>query len=160
MPRLVRLTLAPELVWVRERDRAAAASLTEALVQVAPPFTVVAPPSLAVTAAWAPGRQALWVHLLNVSAFYTGEDTGFRGIGREAVYAGAVASDAQIAAGGKVRRVSMPATDVALRFTGLQPKAVRLGLSGQALPVAVDGTVRIPHVDVHEVVVVDLAGGG
>jgi len=155
LPGLVRLEGTPELSWVRERDEAAARRLLDALTATPPPFTVEAPKTLVVNATWGPQRQTLWLHLLNVSAFYPGGDTGFRGQDETPVYAGPAASDGEIIKGGKVRRENVPARNIVIKLRDWQPKIARLGRTGEPLNTKIDGSIRVPEVDAHEVVVVE-----
>jgi hypothetical protein len=151
----VRLEGTPELSWVRERDEAAAHRLLDALTATPPPFTVEAPKTLVVNAVWGPERKTLWLHLLNVSAFYPGGDTGFRGQDEAPLYAGPAASDADIIKGGKVRRENVPAKRLVIKVRDWQPKMARLGLTGQPLNTKINGSIRVPEVKTHEVVVVE-----
>jgi hypothetical protein len=93
------------------------------------------------------------VLLLNVSAFYPGGDTAFRGLGAEPVTAPPVASDAQIVQGGRVARINRPVRDAQVVVAGRQPASARRGIAGIELQPAADGSYRIPEVDVHDVLV-------
>ncbi len=154
---IVQLEGTPALAWVRERDEAAARTLMAAIGQARAPWQVQAPRSLCVSGSWAPGRNAVWLHMLNVSAFYPLGDTGFRGLGQEPVYAGDVASDAQIMLGGKVKRVSAPAEDIVVTAAGLKVASARLGVSGTVIEPDAQGRYVVPQIDVHDVLVLELA---
>ncbi|MGC9316783.1 MAG: hypothetical protein ACP5KN_01960, partial [Armatimonadota bacterium] len=99
----------------------------------------------------------LWLHMLNVSAFYPGGDTGFRGMGLEPVYAGEVASDAEIVAGARVSREMRPAREIVVATPGLEVARARLGVAGTAIEPVADGTLVVPQIDVHDVLVLELA---
>ncbi len=151
-----RLPGAPILRWLRERDASAEATVLEALAPRPAPVQVEAPRSLCVNATWSPDREEIWLHMLNVSAFYPGGDTGFRGMGEEPVYAGDVASDAQIVAGGRVSRDSRPIEEVVVSTPGLHVTSARLGVAGTALEASRDGSIVVPQVDVHDVLVLEV----
>jgi hypothetical protein len=97
----------------------------------------------------------VWVHLLNVSAFYPAGDTGFRGMGADPVYAGAVASDAQIAQGGRVVRVNTPVKNAVIAVPGLSVARARLAIAGTEVSPSPDGSYVIPEVDIHDVLVLE-----
>jgi hypothetical protein len=159
------------MAWLRTRDTAAADGLIEALHPAGWPLRVEAPPWLVANASWAPSvsktgqtrgaetpgpvsiSRTLWVHLLNVSAFYPAGDTGFRGMGADPVYAGAVASDAQIAQGGRVVRVNTPVKNIVIAAPGLSVARARLAIAGTEIAPSPDGTFLIPEVDIHDVLV-------
>ncbi|MCL4206352.1 MAG: beta-galactosidase trimerization domain-containing protein [Pirellulaceae bacterium] len=163
----------PSLAWLRSRDTAAADRLIDALMPGEWPLQVEAPPWLVVNASWAPtdpktgqafGEQTsvpvpisrtLWIHLLNVSAFYPAGDTGFRGMGADPVYAGAVASDAQIAHGGRVVRVNTPVKNIVIAVPGLSIDRAQLAIAGTEIAPSPDGTFVIPEVDIHDVLVLE-----
>ena len=147
----------PSLAWLRSRDAEAAERLIEALRPGDWPLQIDAPPWLAVNASWAPGRvgQTLWVHLLNVSAFYPAGDTGFRGLGAEPVYAGAVASDAQITQGGRIVRNNTPVKNLAIAAPGRSVAQARLGIAGTELRPSSDGSYLIPEIEIHDVLVLE-----
>jgi hypothetical protein len=154
---IVRLAGTPCLTWVRKRDDAAERAVIEAIAQSPAPWQVQAPRSLCVVGSWAPGRSAVWLHLLNASAFYPLGDTGFRGQESEPVYAGDVAGDADIMPGGKVKRVTVPATDIVVTAPGLDVASVRLGIAGTTIEPDADGRFVIPEIDVHDVLILELA---
>ncbi|MBI5686639.1 MAG: beta-galactosidase trimerization domain-containing protein [Verrucomicrobia bacterium] len=153
---LVRLDGEPALKWLRTREEATAESLLKAVRAVAAPFTVEAPRSLVANAVFSANRKALWLHLLNVSAFYPQGDTGFRGMGQQPVYAGSVASDAQIVRGGKAKRENIPARNVIVRAPGFDVKNARLGVAGTAIKPGPDGSFIIPEVTIHDVLVLEM----
>jgi hypothetical protein len=155
LPGVERFEDEPARDWLRRRDTAAADRLLAALQPDRWPLRVAAPPWLVVNPTWAPGRvgKTLWVHLLNVSAFYPGGDTGFRGMGADPVYAGDVASDAQIAPGGRVVRIHQPVHDAVIAVADRQVTSARLGVAGEQLSPAPDGSYTIPQVDIHDVLV-------
>jgi len=145
----VRLEGSPALQWLRTRDKQVAESLLAPIRDVPAPVAVEAPKSVAVNAIWAPGRKAVWVHMLNASAFYTNGDTGFRGMDREPVYPG----DAEP---GKPKRVNVPAKNVVVRAPGLNVKEARLGVAGEEIEPGPDGEFAVPKLDVHDVLVLEL----
>jgi hypothetical protein len=152
----VRLEGAPLLEWLRSRDQGAEQAVLDA-VSVAPaPLAVEAPRWLATNPCWAPGRREVWLHMLNVSAFYPLGDTGFRGMGQEPVYAGEVASDAQIMEGGKIKRTNVPVREVVVRVPGFAVRSARLGVAGTPVQPDAEGRLVVPEVDVHEVLVLEL----
>ena len=151
-----RLEGGPALAWVRERDRAAEEALMAAVSAVPAPYQVQAPRSLCVAGSWAPGRSALWLHLLNVSAFYPLGDTGFRGQDQEPVYAGDAASDADLMPGGKIKRVNVAATDVVVTTRGLAIKRAYLAIAGTVIEPDAQGRLVIPEIDIHDVLVMEL----
>lgn len=153
---LVRLEGRSVLDWLREREAGSAETVLRAVREAQAPIEVEAPRSLAANATWAPGRTALWPHLLNVSAFYPLGDTGLRGLGAEPVYAGKVASDASILLGGKVKRVNVPATGIAVRVPGFEVRSARLGVAGQAVEPDGRGPYILPEIAVHDVLVLEL----
>ncbi len=155
LPGVERFEDEPALDWLRRRDPAAADRLLAALQPDRWPLRVAAPPWLVVNANWAPDRvgKTLWVHLLNVSTFYPGGDTGFRGMGAEPVYAGEVASDARIAPGGRVVRIHQPVHDAAIAVADRQVTGARLGVADEQLSPAADGSYTFPQVDLHDVLV-------
>jgi len=152
----VRLEGTPVLDWLRNRDARGAEAVLRAVREAPLPIEVEAPRSLAVNATWAPDRKALWLHLLNVSAFYPLGDTGFRGLGAEPVYAGEVASDASILQGGKVKRVNVPATGIIVRVPGFQVRSARLGVAGETITPDGQGRYAVPGIAVHDVLVLEL----
>lgn len=156
MDGVVRLDGTPCLKWLRTREEGALRAVLEAVSTPEAPLVVDGPRSLAVNASWAPGREALWVHMLNVSAFYPLGDTGFRGLGEAPVYAGDAASDADIVQGGKVIRESTPAREVAVGAPGLGVRRAYLGVSGTPVERDEAGRFVVPEVDVHEVLVLEL----
>jgi len=156
VPGLTRLPGSPALEWLRQRRPESERALIEAASAAPPPFVVEAPQSLSVTASWGPQRRRLLLHLLNVSAFYPLGDTGFRGMGEQPVYAGDVASDAQILEGGKVKRVNVPARNVVVRTPGLKVKSAALGVSGSPIAREPGGHWVLPEIDVHDVLVLEL----
>ncbi|MGH8247907.1 MAG: hypothetical protein ACREUU_15915, partial [Gammaproteobacteria bacterium] len=114
-----------------------------------------AQPSLFVNASWSPGRKAMWLHLLNVSAFYRGGDTGFRGMGKGPA-GPRVASDAELAMGGKVQRISRPEKGVIAVNRRLKVRSARLAVSGARLKLDGQGRISFPEIDVHDVLVLEM----
>ena len=153
---LSRLEGEPALKWVRTRDRDAARRLLGAFEAVPAPYTVEAAPSLFVSPCWAPGRKSLWLHLLNVSAFYPGGDTGFRGMAGTPAYSGPAASDAQIAAGGKLRRTGRPEKGIFELNRSLNVKSARLGVSGAKLRIDTRRRIILPEIETHDVLILDV----
>lgn len=149
---LTRLAGTPELDWLRSRDAQAEQKLLGAVTAVPPPVQVDGPRSLAAVPMWSPDRQQIWLHLLNVSAFYPGGDTGFRGQGHEPVYAGDVASDAQLLQGGRVPRVNVPAEGVTVKVAA---KSARLAIAGVELKPDAKGVFHLPAIEVHDVLVIE-----
>ena len=157
IPGIKRMPGTPELDWLRQRNQTAARNLLDAVKDEPPPVDIQAPASLAANPCWSPNRHAVWLHLLNVSAFYPLDDTGFRGIGGKPVYAENVASDAQIMLGGKVKRINTPASDIRVRTPGLEVRSARLAVAGVTVTPDDAGFLVLPHVDVHDVLVLELA---
>jgi hypothetical protein len=145
----------PCLTWLRTRDAGAEQAVLSSLAAIPSPLTLEAPRSLAMNACWSPDGAELWIHLLNVSAFYPGGDTGFRGVGEEPVYAGAVATDAALVTGGAAQRVNRPAEDVRL-VVSLPVETARLTIAPEALVEESAGHYRIRTVDVHDTLVLEL----
>jgi len=142
----------PALDWLRTRDAKAEQAVIEAVTAVPAPIQVDAPRSLASVPMWSKDRQQIWLHLLNVSAFYPGGDTGFRGQGNEPVYAGDVASDAQLIQGGSVPRVIVPAEGITVKVAA---KSARLAIAGVELKPDPNGVFRLPAIEVHDVLVIE-----
>ena len=146
----------PARAWLRERQTEAGSRLLAGLRLADAPLRVEAPRSLAVNAVWSPDRRALWIHLLNVSAFYPGGDTGFRGVEQKPVYSGDMASDGALALGERVSRVNTPATGVRVHVTGFKAARARLGVSGETLRrEAKDGAFSLPEIPIHDVLVLE-----
>ena len=145
----VRLSGTPALQWLRERDEKAAARLLGPIQGVSAPLIVKAPRSVVANACWAPDRKAVWLHLLNVSAFYPGGDTGFRGIDREPVFASGAEHNPS-------RRQHRPVTGITVRTPGLNVSSVRLGVAGTPLESQAGRGYVLPSLDIHDVVVLEI----
>lgn len=153
--KVIHLPGTPVLNWLRERDESAMERVIQSLAGLGnPPFVVEAPRWLVVNAFRAPGANEVWMHLLNVSAYYPNGDTGFRGMRRDPVYPGSWPEIHQ--ADGKVKRQHVPVRHVALDVSGLNPVRVYLGVGGDDLERDETGRFIIPEVDVHEVLVIEL----
>lgn len=134
----------PGLAWCRRRSKKGAAALLKAVPRHARPFEVEAPNTLIVNMFRSPDQRELWVHLLNVSPFMPGGDSGFRGLERKAAQSRRI--------GGPL----VPAQNVAFRLRGRRPRAARLVVAGRKLPIAADGSIVIPRVDLHDTLVLKL----
>jgi len=147
----------PGLAWCRRRDQEAARLLVETIRESEMPFDVEAPNTLVVSLFRNPRRRReLWVHLLNVSPFMPGGDSGFRGLDLPPVKIEDVASDAQLAGTG--RRIGgplIPAENVAFRLNGATIRSARLAVADQGLEVK-DNAVVVPVVHLHDVLVLQV----
>jgi len=159
--RITYLDTDPGLAYCRSRDAAAAERLLAA-VRVRPlPMVVEAPPTLvanlfeapappAPPAAPAAGPRGWWIHLLNVSHLMPDGDSGFRGLEQPPV---AKPQTGDPATGRRLGWPLVPARNVRVRLTGAKVTRARLAVAGTDLAVADDGTVTVPEVGLHEVVV-------
>lgn len=144
----------PGLSYCRARDRAAGEAWVEVIRATPMPFAVEAPDTLVVNLFRSPDKAEYWVHLLNVSAFMPNGDSGFRGLDQPPAQIEDVASDAELAGkSGHVRLRHVPARNVVFRLTQGGVSSARLVVAGQQLTVAADGSVAIPEVDLHDVLV-------
>ena len=145
----------PGLGWCRKRDKALAATLVETIRQTEMPFSVQAPNTLVVNLFRNPKRRnELWVHLLNVSPFMPGGDSGFRGLDQPPAKIENVASDAQLAGTG--RRIGgplVPAKSIVFKLNGHKVRSAKLAVAGQELTVNDDSEVVIPKIELHDVLV-------
>lgn len=155
---VVQLEGDPILTWLRGRDAESEQAVLSALAARPAPVQVRAPRSLCVNATWSPDRDELWLHMLNVSAFYPGGDTGFRGMGEEPVYAGEVASDAEIVVGGRISRDTRPIREIEVTAPGLNVSAARLGVAGAPVEVGDGGRMVVPEIGIHDVLVLESGG--
>lgn len=151
----------PGSAYGRHRDVALGNRLLTHIERVPTPLEVDAPASLAVNTFWSPERDELWVQMLNVSYFYMyGRDCGFRGVERPPTSAEDLASDGQLVDVSEVDTASkyrhVPACDVRVTVKHWEIASARTVRSGQTLAVGIDGTVVVPHVDLHEVLVLRL----
>jgi hypothetical protein len=137
----------PGVAYARERDERQVDSLLKAIRSVPFPFETEAPEWLEVTPMWGPERKSIYLHMLNVSAFMPGGDTGFRGVARPSAHR----DDA-----GAVRRVSVPIENVVIRPRAWQVASARLGVGGNELKPDTTGAYIVPLVTDHEVLILDL----
>lgn len=153
---LVRLDGDPTLDWVRTRDDAAKQAVLKAVAATRAPIVVEAPKTVMSNPMWSPDKQQVWVHLLNVSAFYPLGDTGFRGLGEAPVYAGDVASDGDIVVGGKVKRENVPVENILVGAPGFKVKSAKLAVAGTELKLDAQGRYVVPELDIQDTVVLSL----
>ncbi len=156
--KVVYLPFEPGLAYARERSEELSKPLLEAIGEVEPPLEIEAPASIAANALWGPERKSVLVQLLNVSAFMPGGDTGFRGLGRPAAPPKDTASDGDIKAGGRVRRVNVPARDIVIRPRAWPVKRATLVLHDQELRRRADGGYVVPVLGDHEIVKLEIDG--
>ena len=93
-------------------------------------------------------------HLLNVSPFMPGGDSGFRGLDQPPAKIENVASDAQLAGSG--RRIGgplVPAKDIVFKLNGRKIRSARLAIADRELEVSESNEVTIPQIDLHDVLV-------
>ena len=141
----------PGLAYCRQRDRQMSQPLLDALSEVEQPFEVQAPNWLVVNLFRAPQAGTYWVHLLNVSPFVPGGDSGFRGLDRPAAPTG---TGAESVLGSPL----VPAEGVLFKLNEATPISARLAVSDQALAIGDDGEVVIPSVGLHEVLILETRG--
>ncbi|MFP4057758.1 MAG: alpha-amylase family protein [Candidatus Brocadiia bacterium] len=143
----------PGLAYCRRRDAEAAQALLGAARRVELPFQVDAPKTLVVNLFRSPDGRERWVHLLNVSPFFPGGDTGFRGVGRPSA---PVEHTGDPETGRRIGGPLVPATDVVFRLAEAKPRSARLVVADQELAVGEDGQVTVPRVDLHDVLVLEV----
>ena len=147
----------PGLAYVRDRDRHAVQQLIKAVCETPLPIEVEAPPSLVANTFFSPDRKALWVHLLNVSAYMPNRDTGFRGCERPPKFVKDTASDAQISGSDETAAGEhKPVRNIVVRPRAWQVKSARLAVTDRDLAVDASGRVTVPELDVHDVLVLKL----
>jgi len=138
----------PGMAWARLRDRDLAQPLLDALTDVDLPIEVDAPSTLVVNPFRSPDGSEIWVHMLNYSAFAPDGEAGFRGLGRKPAESG-------VRAPGKGEYPPLvPAENVKIRINGVDVASARLVLAAQELTAEHDGTLTVPLVGDHEVLVV------
>ncbi|MFQ5808051.1 MAG: hypothetical protein ACE5JM_00410 [Armatimonadota bacterium] len=135
----------PGASYARDRDEQRAEWLLKAIATVPFPFEVNAPEWLEVTPMWGPQRKSVYLHMLNVSAFMPGGDTGFRGIGRPVAERD-----------GSHARVNVPVENVTVRPRAWDVARARLGVAGADLAPDGTGAYIVPSVVDHEVLVLEL----
>ena len=152
---VVHLAQDPGQAYCRRRDGEAAGRLLRAVRSVELPFEVNAPASLVVNLFRSPDGKERWVHLLNVSPFMPGGDTGFRGMGRPAVKVGDVASDADLErrGGRAIGGPLVPAEGVVFKLNGARPRAARLAVAGHDLTINKRNEIALPPIGLHDVLV-------
>ncbi len=136
----------PGREWLRDRDADAAHRLLESLEPGNWPLQVDAPEWLVANAFWAPDRKGktIWVHLLNLSGFYPGGDTGFRGVSGNPVYPEGFS------------RTHRPIDEVRISVRGFSPKSARMGVSGRELSIGNNGSIQVGTIDIHDVLIIEL----
>jgi len=167
--RVTYLEADPGLAYCRSRNAAAPEWLLAAVRTRPLPMVVEAPPTLVVNLFEAPspaspaaaspptsateaasGPRQWWVHLLNVSHLMPDGDSGFRGLEQPPV---AKPQTGDPATGRRLGWPLVPARNVRVRLTGARVTRARLAVAGTDLPVAADGTVTVPEVRLHDVLV-------
>jgi hypothetical protein len=142
----------PGRAWTRDRDRAAADALLEAIRDrpTPLPLEVNGPPSLVANMFINPADpNERWIQLLNVAHLYPGGDAGFRGLRRPP------AKD-RLPGSGNYGWPMKPASSVRLRLPGMNPQSARLAIAGEELSIDADGWMTVPEVELHDVVVVEI----
>ena len=147
----------PGLEYVRHRDKDGVKQLLDVIKETSSPIEIEGPPTLATTFMYGPNRRQLWIHMLNVSAYMPNKDTGFRGCEEEAKYVKDAASDAQVVISDK----PVKGEHELLRNIVVRPKAwsvtsAKLAIDGRSIEVRDDGSIVVPEVDVHDVLVVNV----
>ena len=140
------------LQYARERKRSGLDGVLEFIRSENYPFDIEAPPFILANAFYGRDRQ-VWIHLLNVSDYMPFGDTGFRGLSLPPMFLQSPAG-AEYAAEPPDRTHSK-ATSVRVKPHAWKVKSAKLGLSGQELSVKEDGTIIVPEVDIHEVLVLE-----
>ncbi|MBM4085489.1 MAG: hypothetical protein FJ272_11920, partial [Planctomycetes bacterium] len=147
----------PGLAYVRDRDQKAVSGLLDAIRRISPPLEVHAPPYVLANTFHSLDGKQLWVHLLNVSDYMPNDDTGFRGLESKPQFAGDGATDARVEFSDKpAQRVHRIAQSIVLTPRAWKVKSASLGVAGTVLPLAPDGSVTVPELDVHDVLVLAL----
>jgi len=140
----------PGLAYCRSRDADAKALV--AAVRTRPlPIEVEAPTSLVTNLFHNPKKEReRWIHLLNVSHLMPQGDTGYRGMNRPPARRETASGGAQSTFGSPL----VPAKNIRLRLRDVRPVRARLAIAGTNLPIEQDGTIVVPEVRLHDVVVV------
>jgi hypothetical protein len=145
----------PGLNFCRSRDRRLAVKLAQAITETPMPFRVEAPNTLAVNMFRSPDKQELWVHFLNVSAFMTKGDSGFRGLDQPSAAVKDVASDAQLGSEGqRIGGANVPARNVVFSLPGRHIISAKLVVADKTLQPDEKGRFTIPEIDLHDVLVI------
>ncbi|MEW6356938.1 MAG: beta-galactosidase trimerization domain-containing protein [Planctomycetota bacterium] len=148
----------PGLAYVRNRDVEAVKALMSELRATPLPIEFDAPPSIVANTFYGPARKSLYIHLLNVSMYMPNDDTGFRGLEQPPKFVADTASDAQIegsnkAVEGKHRIIK----NIVVRPKAWKVKLAVLAIAGQEIEIKDDGSIVVPQIDVHDVLLLTLA---
>jgi hypothetical protein len=136
----------PGLAYCRSRNKEEAGHLLAAIRRESLPLTVKGPPSLVVNMFRSPDSKELWLHLLNVSHLMPGGDSGFRGLDRPPLKR-------------ETKRIGEPlaaARNVALTIHNVPIESASLVVKDTPLTVDTDGSLVIPSIELHDVLVLKL----
>ena len=147
----------PGLQYIRYRDMQSAYELLDMIHEVESPIEIIAPKSVVTNSFYAPDKNEIWIHLLNVSFYYTEDnDCGFYGLKQEIDNVKISASDAEQAQSKKItqyRNAIHPARDIVIKVNNEKYKSAVRALTGQVLLINSNNEISIPEVDCHEIII-------